>query len=450
MGNFMSKLLKNTGFLFIAKGISAVLILIYTVSLARYLGPSDYGIIAYALAFMGLITSITDLGLYPLVTREVAKNRDDAKNFFGNILGIKLLLTTATVIIMLAYLFWGVAYLNDRFSFKFVVAVVSITIYYILRSYSDLFYAVYLAFERTSYVGLGYILINSIICFWTFIMILFNKNIIVLTIGFAIAGLISLFYNMYIISKKFFTLKVHFNISMWKDIIYDAIYFGFLIILVSINYRTDSIMIGIMSGDYMVGLYGAPYKVIEGLNYLIPTVLFAIVYPKMSKYFKNTKMLKNIYAKTIKLSLYTTLILSIIVSIFSKNIIMALYGQEYAESVFVLQILIWSFFITCLNYPTQGLLNSIGNQKYVAKISFMGTIVNIILNFILIPKYGIYGASMTTVITGIIIFLLGYFQVTRILEFEKTEIIKMIVISKEDLNILKNKNILELIKSRIK
>lgn len=291
----MKKLLKNTGFLFISKLISAIFTLSYTIYLARYLGPSDYGVIAYVLAFVGLITVVTDMGLYPLTIREIAKNKDLTEKFLGNTLSIKLLLCLITIIVIFAYVYTTTNFTEEYMCWKLIYVTVMVTIYLLLKSYNDLFYAIYQGFEKITYVGIGYILINSIIFLWIIAGSFMSFDVTGMAWGFAIAGIISFLYNLAILSKKFFKPRLYFDIQTWDYIFREAVYFGFLIIFASISYKIDSIMIGYMGGEYLVGLYNAPYKVIEGLNYLIPTVIFAISYPIMSKHFSNLDNLKNVY-----------------------------------------------------------------------------------------------------------------------------------------------------------
>jgi O-antigen/teichoic acid export membrane protein len=436
-GECMKKLLKNTGFLFISKLISAIFTLSYTIYLARYLGPSDYGVIAYVLAFVGLITVVTDMGLYPLTIREIAKNKDLTEKFLGNTLSIKLLLCLITIIVIFAYVYTTTNFTEEYMCWKLIYVTVMVTIYLLLKSYNDLFYAIYQGFEKITYVGIGYILINSIIFLWIIAGSFMSFDVTGMAWGFAIAGIISFLYNLAILSKKFFKPRLYFDIQTWDYIFREAVYFGFLIIFASISYKIDSIMIGYMGGEYLVGLYNAPYKVIEGLNYLIPTVIFAISYPIMSKHFSNLDNLKNVYVAVFKSSLFLGLFISILVTIFAKYIILLLYGTDYVGSILVLKILIWSFFIICLNYPTHGILNAMGKQKLVARISFIGTLINVFLNALLIPKYGIYGASITTVITGFIIFLLSYYFIIKIFKLRKCEIINAIIPSKEDIKLFK-------------
>jgi O-antigen/teichoic acid export membrane protein len=431
----LKKIVKNAGILFTGNIISKALNFAYVVYLARYLGAGGFGIISFALAFTLILGVFADLGLQPLSLREVARNKDKTDSYFANIVFIKIILS----IIIVFLLVFIVKHMNYPYDVVLVIYFIGLSI--IIGSFNNLIYAIYQAHEDLKYMSMG-IILNSLLMFTGIVAVAhFKANIIIFSGVFLISAIVVLLYNLTIISYKFFKPRLAIDLKFWKKLIKEAIPFGLVNIFVIIYFKIDSVMLGAMKTQKIVGYYNASYRIIDVFTALVPSIIFAVVYPKMSAYIELPEKLKNIYIVAFKISLIVGLIISIITVFFAHYFMLFIYGYGYYKGVDSLKILIWAFFFICISSITSGLISSINKQRLITVAAGLGAIINICLNFILIPKFSLNGAALATVITELLMFLIYFSQTIKFLNFKSSDILSLFNFSKSNV-----KNIIELMK----
>ena len=184
-----------------------------------------------------------------------------------------------------------------------------------------------------------------------------------------------------------------------------------------INQRIDIIMLSTMSGMANVGFYGVPVRLISTLN--IPfTSLSVALLPRVSIYFNKARSLKNIYKQSQRFYIFLGLIITIIIFLFSKQIISILFGSKYIEGNAhnALRILILAFLINKISGPAGVVILSMEEKlnKFIP-FAFFGAILNIGLNLLWIPRYGILGASLATLICALVTSFIELFLVKSVL-----------------------------------
>jgi len=203
--NTFQKIIKNIGTLSISYGITYILgffILIYS---ARYLGVENFGILSFALAFTGIFGVFIDIGTSMLTTRELARDKSLTGKYISNLITIRIILsvivflTIALVINLLGY--------NETT----IDVVYFIALYNVGLIFSQLFYAIFQAYQKMEYQALGNILYYVILFLGVLIIIHYQLSLIEFAIIYAIVGLIIIGYTFLMFTKKFFTPKLKFN-----------------------------------------------------------------------------------------------------------------------------------------------------------------------------------------------------------------------------------------------
>ena len=132
-------------------------------------------------------------------------------------------------------------------------------------------------------------------------------------------------------------------------------------------------------------------------------VYSAVVFPVMSRYYKNEKNLLVVsFEKSVKYLMLIFIPLSFAVMVYSQEIVVLFFGQEFLAASSPLSILMWTVSITILCGVCSNLLNASHKEKYVTLILMASAIFNTIANLIIIPKYSYNGAALTTITTDII------------------------------------------------
>ena len=186
---------------------------------------------------------------------------------------------------------------------------------------------------------------------------------------------------------------------------------------------TDTFMLGYFKDAYQVGVYNAAYPTAM-LLWVVPHALLFLALPIMAEIYasndkKNT--LEYLIKKIMKWILLLNIIPLLIFSFFADNLLSVLFGSQYAEGSCALIILSLAFFIWALFETFEKLLLTLKKTKIILFNAIITAVFNILLNYLLIPKYGILGAAIATGTSLVLLSILRIIEVylfTKMLPFD--------------------------------
>jgi O-antigen/teichoic acid export membrane protein len=218
---------------------------------------------------------------------------------------------------------------------------------------------------------------------------------------------------MVLFSQKLVNVSFDIDLPLIKQLLKDSIPIAVASVFTIIYFRTDILMLSFLRGDAEVGFYSAAYRLTDALVFL-PSVITTSTFPVMSKYFKDSfDTFSFAYARTFKYLFASGLLIAVVVTFASDRIINIVYGSEYQNSAIALQILIWATAIMFINVLISSTCVSSGNQQIISKTAIIAAILNVILNFILIPSIGYTGAAIATVFSAFGSMLFGLFWIQK-------------------------------------
>jgi len=406
--NTIKAIAKNTIFIFIGQIINILLTYFYTIYTARYLGAAGFGILSFAIAFTGISGLLADLGLSLLTTREVSRNNLLAGRYVGNILIIKSILSVITLG------FTAIAINLLGYSFKTCLIVYLITFSTIFNSFTGLFNSVFQAFQKMEYMSLGIILNSLLIFTGTAFVIYQNLGIFSFAFVYLFASTVTFVYSLCTIIWRFLIPKLELDLPLWKNLLKESIPFCMTGVFIAIYFRMDIIILSMMKGEEIVGWYAASYRVIDGLS-VIPSAFMSIIFPVFSKYYIDSKKsLELAFEKSLAFITIIAIPIGVGTMILSNEIILFIYGNMYLPSASALRILIWASVLGFINLTPATLLISINKQRTLMIFTFIGAILNLVLNYLLIPSFSYEGAAVATVITELVIGLLMLYEIQKI------------------------------------
>lgn len=398
---------KNTGVLFVSQIISYVLGFFFVMYITRYLGPEEYGVISFALAFTTIFGIMADLGLSQFIVREVSRDKSLASKYVGNALGIKIVASLLTFILAVLIIN-GLNYPANTVDVVYLIA-----LYVLFNSFIQLFYSLFQSYEKMEYQAIGLILTNILLLAMALLGIYFKMDLIYFAIVYFVVSLIILIYAVVVSVKRFIIPKIEFNLDFSRKILAESLFFVLAMVFTEIYFNIDSVMISLMVGNAAVGFYNAAYKLIFILMF-IPGVLVVSMFPVMSKHFKSAKnLLKLEYEKMFKYLFSIALMIFVFGFLFADKIILIIYGSAFTPSIAALQILICVIPIIFMTYLFGNLLGSINKQRFVAIVTATSAAFNVILNLFLIPRFSYFGASLATVLTELCVFIFMFTYLSR-------------------------------------
>ncbi|MBC7333945.1 MAG: flippase [Actinobacteria bacterium] len=422
--NKVQRIAKNISMLFISRIISMLFGFFYVMYMARYLGPSKYGIIAFALALNGIFGVIVNFGLDFLIVREVARNKNLAGIYLANAMVLKVIFGVVSFLIV-AFVVNILGYPETTIKVVYLITI-STTIAGIVSVFRD----IYQAFEEMVFIAAGQILSSVLSLILVLVGIKLQLGVIYFAVTFVLVNLIVLGYYVGVTIWKHLHFSIHINFNFWKHLVSESWSFALSSIFVAIFFWIDSVMLSYMKGNEIVGIYNAAYRLVYVLLF-IPGTYFMTIYPVLSKmYMKSQKDVKFVYNRSLKYFATLGGLIGIVTMLFAKEIILLIYGQDYELSIPALKILIWAVVFSFVTHPPLYTLNSINRQIVYTKATALGALLNFILNIFAIQKLSYIGASLTTVFTEALVFSITFMYLKAHLEDSLSSymwIVKLIV-----------------------
>lgn len=399
---------KNMGWMFFSKIASMVVAFITTAYVARHLGPTNYGQLSYALSYTGLFGFLAALGIDQILYRDLIIYPEKRDVYMGSALTLRVVASIITVLLCTASAFiWSP---NDvSLTLIFLVSLTFVFSSFLLLGYE------FQAEAKQKYPSIFSIFIVLILNILKIIVIFSDKGVIYL------AGIIMLepiLYGLgywYLRTKEYGSIKnLRFDKTIALSMLKDSFPLIFASAFFAIYARIDQVMIKNMMNAESVGLYDSAVRISE-LWYFVPNIIVAGLFPAIINakktsaelYYKRTKKL---FLLVIAISIFTALPTALL----SKYLISIIFGAGFIGALPVLQIYVWSNIGAALNLVMQQLLVVENMTKIISLTTFCGMITNVILNLILIPKYGMPGAAFASLISYMIPFIsLLLFKKTR-------------------------------------
>ncbi|MCD6570729.1 MAG: flippase [Deltaproteobacteria bacterium] len=414
--NTVQRIAKNTAVLLIANIVSKILGFFYIMYAARYLGAAGFGVLAFALAFAGIFGVLADIGLQPLTIREVARNKLLTHKYLKNVAFIKILLSIGTFGLMTL----TITLLGYPEQTVKVVCFIGLSV--ILVSFSEMINSIFQAFERMEFVSVGQILKNLLLLCGILFAVKMGFSVVGIASIYLITSIIVVIYSYVILnwktlgtSYKWIPWDIEIDWGFWKSIIKKALPFGLSAIFVMVYFWIDSVMLSLMKGDEVVGWYNASYRLVFVLMF-IPGSLVNAIFPVVSKYYRTSQeSLVSVYRRAFKYLFILGLPIGVGTTFLADRIIPIIYGASYGPSIGALQILIWAGVLLFITPLFGTVLASIDRQDLGMWAVGICAIANIVINLLLIPKFSYTGASIATVITEGIGFVLQFYFVSKYL-----------------------------------
>ncbi len=394
---------KNTAFMTTASiGQKAVSFLYFTL-LARYFLPvEDVGKYFVALSFAAMFSILGDIGLSPVLTREVAKVKNKAGHY------LRLVLTTKLITNLLAYvlIFILTGVLGYSSELRNLILVAGLVM--ILDSIHLTLYAVFRSLQDIRWESIGMFGSQVLTMILGLYAVMNGFPLIALIWVFVISSLLNVLYAGLMLWKKhFIKFFLVFDWVLLKKIFIMALPFALAGVFARIYSSLDTILLERMIGEYEAGIYSVPYKITFAFSF-IPMALIASVYPKMSEYFVcNISKLKNLFIDSSRYLLIIAAPIALGIMVTAKDIVVLLYGPDFSGSVLPLQLLILSLIFSFASFPVGSVLNACNKQHIQTAIMGVVMVVNAVLNFIFIPKFGAVAAGAAATTSYALLFLSG-------------------------------------------
>lgn len=387
---------KNTFWLILAEGINKWWVFFITIVMAHTLWSEWFGVLSFMMAFVGTFIMLLDFWLTTVMVRDVSQDRSRLGEYLINVSFLKILLgCIAFILILVCSQFIWKTELNSKliiiYSLYSIINNFSEFLRAFFRPNEDMQHEAYLKISNgIFFIGItGYILAH----FWDIYSIL---------CGFLLSAIFWLIISIVYIWKKFKIWRIFFQMSIIEKVLHRGFFIGIGSFFITLYMSSDQIIMGFYSQYDALGAYALAYKFTLMLG-MVSGIVFTTLLPKTStsEYIKNISWnYKRWFWIIFRYNFFLILVLEFILLALSN-----LNLGQYQAIISILQFLLIYNFVEPLGYWWYINLVSLGKENINLYIVMIAWILNVIGNFILIPRYSYYGAIGTTIFSYIFYFI---------------------------------------------
>lgn len=389
-----NKILTNASWIIICKVLQSIITLIIGMLTARYLGPSNYGVLNYVISIVTFALPIMQLGLNQTLVKELILNLNNEGAILGTSIAFNLI--SSIFCILGCNLFVFSINTSDSTTIKVCILYSIVLVFQATEMLQYWFQAKLLS----KYTSIAALCAYFAVAIYKIILLILEKNII----WFAFSNVLDhLLVSLVLIFsyRKVGGERLSIDLKLGKEMISRSVYYILPSLMLKVFQHTDKIMLNIMMNEKETGIYSAAITCIGISAFVFSAVIDTARPVILEAKEKNHNEYRRRVIQLFCLVTYLSLFQSIGTTILAKPLVLLLYGEAYCETIGILRIAVW--------YITFSYFGSVRNiwilaenlQKHLLKINFLGAILNIILNYIMIPVIGPLGAACASIISQI-------------------------------------------------
>ena len=402
--NFLrKKVVKNAGWIMTGRIIQMICAFFVSLLTARFLGPSNYGLINYGIAYTTFFYSICTLGINSVLVKVLVDEPEKEGEALGTTVILQFISSLASALMII-----GIVSIIDNKEPLTIVVVALCTIGLLFRVFEVLrcWFQAHLMSKFSAIAStVGYLLTSA----YRLVLLMRNADIKWFALAtavdyFAIAVLLLFFY------RRSRGMQFHYSKAEAKKLLKMSTPFILSGLMVSIYGTTDKLMLKQMLSEASVGYYSTAVSLCNVWVFVL-TAIIDSMYPLIMEshkenHIKYEQQNRLLYA----IVFYVSIFVSILFVLFGSPVIQLLYGEEYMPTVAPLRVVTWYVAFSYLGVARNAWIVSENLQKYNAPIYICAAITNVLLNLVLIPILYETGAALASLITQVsIIFVFPLF-----------------------------------------
>ena len=387
-----NKEVKNAGWIIAGRVIQMVLSFLVSIFTARYLGPSNYGIINYAGAYVAFFTSLCTLGINSVIIKDFVDNPDEQGKAIG---------TTIVLRVLSSMMIVGIVSIVDRGEPITIIVSALCSIALVFHVFDTINYWFQSKYQSkvTAIAGLIAYIATSV---YKIILLILQKSVL----WFAFASSVDYIVVAICLMQAYRMHdgpKFQFSWEKGKYLLGKSYHYILSGMMVAIYGQTDKLMLKQMLGETSVGFYSLASTVNMMWCFVLQAIIDSI-YPTIMSLHKsgNREAFERKNRQLYAIVIYVSIFVAIMFMLFGKFAVVLIYGVEYEPSGNLLKIIAWYTIFSYLGVARDAWIVCTNNQKYLKYIYISAAVANVILNLIFIPIWGAIGAAVASLLTQIL------------------------------------------------
>ena len=391
-----NKEVKNASWIIAGRIVQMAISFFISILTARYLGPSNYGIINYVGAYVTFFSSLCNLGINSVIIKDFVDNPEDQ----GKAIGTSIVLRAFSSLLS-SFMIVGIVSIVDKGEPITITVSVLCSIALIFQIFDTINYWFQSKYQSkvTTIAGFIAYIATSI---YKIILLILQKSVVWFAFASSVDYIVvaMCLFQAYKMHKG---PKLEFSLAKGKCLLSQSYHYILSNMMVAVYMQTDKFMLKQMLGETSVGYYSLASTV----NMMWCFVLNAIIdslYPTIMSLYKsgNKEAFERKNRQLYAIVIYVSIFVAIMFMLFGKFAVVLIYGAEYEPSGNLLKIIAWYTIFAYLGVARNAWIVCTNNQKYLKYMYFSAAIANVIMNLIFIPIWGAAGAAVASLLTQIL------------------------------------------------
>lgn len=385
-----NKTAKNAGWMIGEKIIQMLISLIVSLLTARYLGPSNYGLINYAMSFVAFLASFCTLGINSLLVKELVDRPEKEGEVLGTALvlqGISSLLSAMTIVSVVSIID------RDEPTTIMVVALCSLGLIFKIFGTFNYWFQRHL---RSRFTAVATLIAYITTAIYRVVLMISGQDVTLFALATSVDYVV-LAVMLLIFYKKCEGQRIGFSWAYGKELLSRSKHFILAGLMVSIYGQTDKLMLKQMLDVTQTGFYSTATAVNSMWCFVLSAIIDSM-YPSIMEAHKSgdERLFKKKNRQLYAIVFYISMAAAIAINILAEPVIYILYGEVYLPAAMPLRIVSWYTAFSYLGVARNAWIVSKNKQRYLVVLYLAAAVINVALNCLLIPLLGVSGAAIAS------------------------------------------------------
>lgn len=391
---FSKKEAVNAGWLIGGRIAQMALSFVVGIITARYLGPGNYGLINYGLAYVSFFTAFCTLGLNAVIIKDFVDHPEDEGESIGTTIGLRFASSVLSAIMIT-----GIVSILDKGEPETIVVVALCSIalvFQVFDTFNYWFQSKYNSKTTSIATLIAYVIVSA----YKIVLLVLEKNVQWFAFSTALDYIVIAVF-LFVAYRLSNGPKLSFSINKGKALLGKSYHYILSSMMVAIYGQTDKLMLKQMMNDTEVGYYSVATALCTVWVFVLQAIIDSM-YPTILNLFgKDNEAFRRKNKQLYALVFYISCFVSVLITAFARLGISIMYGEQFLGAITPLRIVTWYTAFSYLGVARNAWIVCNDKQKYLKFIYFGAAVLNVALNAILIPIYGASGAAMASLVTQI-------------------------------------------------
>lgn len=359
---------------------------------ARYLGPGNYGLINYAAAYTTFFASVCTLGIDAVIIKNFSDHPDEE----GTALGTALILRVVSSVLS-AVMIVGIVFVVDRDEPGTILVVALSSLALIFQAF-DSFKQWFQFRLQSKFAAIATVIAYLVTSAYKLVLLAMGKSVVWFAVSTALDHLVVAAF-LFAAYRKNNGPAFSWSAVKARELLRASSSYIIAGLMVSIYASTDKLMLKQMLDESAVGFYGTAVSLSTTWAFLLQAVIDSMYPSVIQSHKSNVQRFRRRNRQLYAVVIYFAAAVSLAICLLAKPIITILYGQAYLPTVMPLRIVVWYTAFSYLGVARNAWMVCENRQKYLKHLYISAALINVVLNVILIPRFGASGAAAASLIT---------------------------------------------------